>query len=84
MELHIYNIFFVGGAAKQHWSYYMGLSYSTSCHECNYLLPINSIPAMIRIVAWCRPGDKPLFEPMMVGLLTVTQRQPVNYDPWDI
>ena len=32
--------------------------------------PINNIPALIQIMAWCRPGDKPLFEPMMVSLPT--------------
>ena len=32
--------------------------------------PINNIPALVQIMAWRRPGDKPLFEPMMVGLLT--------------
>ena len=33
-------------------------------------IPINNIPALIQIMAWCRPGDKPLSEPMMVRLLT--------------
>ena len=28
--------------------------------------PINNIPALIQIMAWRRPGDKPLFEPMMI------------------
>ena len=32
--------------------------------------PINNIPALIQIMAWRRPGDKPLSEPMMVSLLT--------------
>ena len=31
--------------------------------------PINNIPAMVQIVAWRRPGDKPLSEPMIVSLL---------------
>ena len=31
---------------------------------------INNIPALVRIMAWRRLGDKPLSEPMMVGLLT--------------
>ena len=31
---------------------------------------INNIPAMVQIMAWRRSGDKPLFEPMMVSLLT--------------
>ena len=32
--------------------------------------PINNIPALVQIMAWRRPGDKPLSEPMMVNLLT--------------
>ena len=32
--------------------------------------PINNIPALVQIMAWCRPGDKPLSEPMMVSLPT--------------
>ena len=32
--------------------------------------PINNIPALVQIMAWRRPGNKPLSEPMMVGLLT--------------
>ena len=32
--------------------------------------PINNIPALVRIMAWRRPGDKPLSEPVMVSLLT--------------
>ena len=32
--------------------------------------PINNIPALVQIMAWRRPGDKPLYEPMMVSLLT--------------
>ena len=31
---------------------------------------INNIPALDKIMAWRRPGDKPLSEPMMVSLLT--------------
>ena len=43
--------------------------------------PINNILALVQIMAWCRPGDKPLSEPMMVNLLTykcVTRPQWVN------
>ena len=43
--------------------------------------PINNIPALVPIMAWRRPGDKPLSEPMMVRLLThicVTRPQWVN------
>ena len=31
---------------------------------------INNIPALVKIMAWRRPGDKSLSEPMMVSLLT--------------
>ena len=31
---------------------------------------INNIPALVQIMAWRRPGDKQLSEPMMVSLLT--------------
>ena len=44
--------------------------------------PINNIPALVQIMAWRRPGDKPLSEPMMVILLTyisVTRPQWVKY-----
>ena len=44
-------------------------------------VPINNIPALVQIMAWHRPGDKPLSEPMMVCLLThicVTMPQWVN------
>ena len=43
--------------------------------------PINNIPALVQIMAWRRPGDKPLSEPMMVSLLKhicVTRPQWVN------
>ena len=32
--------------------------------------PINNIPALVQIIAWRRPGDKPLSETMMVSLTT--------------
>ena len=32
--------------------------------------PIDNIPALVQIIAWRWPGDKPLSEPMMVSLLT--------------
>ena len=32
--------------------------------------PINNIPALFQVMAWCRSGDKPLSEPLMVSLLT--------------
>ena len=42
---------------------------------------INNIPSLFQIMAWRRPGDKPLSEAMMVSLLThicVTRPQWVN------
>ena len=58
-------------------------------------VPINNIPALVQIMAWRRPGDKPVSEPMMVCLLThicVTRPQWVlikppqhkHYAPWAI
>ena len=44
--------------------------------------PINKIPALVQIMVWRRPGDKPLSEPMMIRLLThicVTRPQGVKY-----
>ena len=43
--------------------------------------PINCMTALVQIMAWRRPGDKPLSEPMLVSLLThigVTLPQWVN------
>ena len=55
---------------------------------------INKIPALVQIMAWLRPGDKPLTEPIRVNFLTyirVTRPQCVKYschvasdtDLWD-
>ena len=44
-------------------------------------VPINNIPTLVQVMAWRRPGDKPLSEPMMVRLPThicVTRPQWVN------
>ena len=32
--------------------------------------PIDNIPALVQIMAWCRPGDKPLSESIRVSLPT--------------
>ena len=43
--------------------------------------PVDNIPALGQIMAWRRPGDKPLSQPMMVSLPThicVTRPQWVN------
>ena len=45
--------------------------------------PINNNPALVQLMAWCRPGDKPLSEPMMARLPThicVTRPQWVKCD----
>ena len=44
-------------------------------------VPIHNIPALVQIMAWRRPGDKPLSEAMMIVLLThicATQSEWVN------
>ena len=44
-------------------------------------VPIDNKPALVQIMAWRRPGDKPLSEPMMTSLPThicVTRPQWVN------
>ena len=49
--------------------------------------PINNIPALVQIMAWRRPGDKPLFKPMMVRLSThirVTRLQWFKPKPHEI
>ena len=46
----------------------------------------NNIPALVQIMAWRRPGDKPLSEPMMASLPThicVTRPQWVNIMTFD-
>ena len=43
---------------------------------------ISNIPALVQIMAWRRPGDNPLSEPMVITLLThicVTRPQWVKY-----
>ena len=43
--------------------------------------PLKNIPALVQTIAWCRPGDKPLSEPMMVSLvmhICITQPQRVK------
>ena len=47
--------------------------------------PINNIPALVQIMAWHRPGDKPLSESMLVFVPTyicVTPPQWVNENIW--
>ena len=44
-------------------------------------VPIKNIPALVKIMAWSRPGDKPLSEPITISLLTymfITRPQWVN------
>ena len=46
------------------------------------MVRISNIPALVRIMAWCRPGDKPLSESMMISLPThicVTRPQWVHH-----
>ena len=41
--------------------------------------PINNIPALVQIMAWRRPDDKPLSEAMLVSLL---MHKCVTWPPW--
>ena len=44
---------------------------------------ITNIPALVQIMAWCRPGDKPLSEPIIVSLMThvcVTRPRWIKHD----
>ena len=46
---------------------------------------IDNIPALVQLMAWCRPGEKPLSEPMVVRLRThicVTRLQCNNGLQW--
>ena len=42
---------------------------------------INNIPALVQIMAWRRSGDKPLSEPMMVGLPTLGLNELIANNP---
>ena len=44
--------------------------------------PINNIPALVQIMAWRRPGDKPLSESMMVRLPTHICVTRLQWEPW--
>ena len=46
--------------------------------------PINNIPTLVQIMAWRRPGDKPLSEPMMViGIDTKIEVIVVSPTTWE-
>ena len=47
------------------WKYMVKMS-----PNCGPRSPINNIPALVQIMAWRRPGDKPLSEPMFVNFKT--------------
>ena len=47
--------------------------------KCVPKVRMNNIPTLVQIMAWHRPGDKPLSEPMIVSLLTHIYA----YKPWD-
>ena len=38
------------------------------------MVRINNTPALVQVMAWCRPGDKPLSGPMMVYLTDAYMR----------
>ena len=41
--------------------------------------PINNIPTLVQVMAWRRPGDKPLSEPMVVRLLASLGLNELSY-----
>ena len=43
--------------------------------------PINNIPALVQIMAWRRPGDKPLSEPMMMSIYASLGLNELNIGP---
>ena len=48
-------------------------------------IPVDNNPALFYIMSWRRPGDKPLYKPMMLCLLThicVTRPQLVKESYW--
>ena len=45
---------------------YLGSDFTEIVHKG----PINNIASLVHIMAWRRPGDKPLSEPMMIILFT--------------
>ena len=56
--------------SRFHWSLFL-----------RFQITIFNIPALVQIMAWRRPGDKPSSEPMIVSLLThicITRPQWVN------
>ena len=40
--------------------------------------PINNIPALVQVIAWRRPGDKQLSDPMMVKFTDAYMRHPAS------
>ena len=55
--------------------------------KCVPKCPMSNIPALVQIMDWRRPGDKPLSEPMMVGFPThicIARPQWVNHPSWFI
>ena len=45
---------------------------------------INNIPALVQIMAWRQPGDKPLSEPMMSLVADAYMRMNMNEAEWCI
>ena len=64
---------------------YYGHHFADDVFKCIFLKgSINNLPALVLIMAWRQPGDKPSSGPMKVRLLThicVTRPQRVNSSP---
>ena len=46
------------------------ISFKSSVKFVSKFVQMNNVPALVQIMAWRESGDKPLFEPKMVSLLT--------------
>ena len=53
---------------SQDFYFLVGIHLKTSLKFVPYS-PVSNILALVQIMAWCQPGDKPLSEQMMVSLL---------------
>ena len=50
---------------RQNWRHFLNENIWLSI-KISLKCPINNIPVLVQIMAWSRPGDKPLSKPMMI------------------
>ena len=53
---------------QMHFLQWKCLNFYEELTEAVPIVPINNIPALVEIMAWCRPGDKPSPQPMLVRI----------------